>query len=152
MRLFLISFLLLSILVAPLAQSIELNDQQTRIAQDVFANTMSPYCPGRLLQDCPSTAASELKEKIRVKVAAGESLQSIDAYLFEVYGETIKASPDASGFGLTAWITPFLFLIVGAAMIIFWLKSNLKKAKVGTSTKLSKIDSSWDKKIDQELS
>lgn len=66
--------ILLLLLIAPsLALSIELDPNFNKQAHQIFYQTLSPFCPGRLLSDCPSTAATELKDKIRIKLNAGES-------------------------------------------------------------------------------
>jgi len=38
---------------------------------------LSPYCPGRLLRDCPSSKASELKQSIRTDLSNGKSRNEI---------------------------------------------------------------------------
>ena len=88
---------------------------------------MSPYCPGKLLSDCPSAKASELKKTIREDLANGKSKESVLANLNDEFGEeTMKSVPDESGFGLLAWSAPFLFLVVG---LFFGIRSLFKMSK-----------------------
>ena len=138
----------LNLVIISFAQSAELTAKQAQLAKTIFGNTMSPYCPGRLLEDCPSSSASELKEKIRQRVAEGESKESIEEYLYSVYGESIRATPGFSGFGVAAWLGPVIFLAIGLMFITYWLRRNIKSQELDTT---SKIDSNWNDKIDREI-
>ena len=95
-----------------------------REANQIYGEVLSPFCPGRLLSDCPSGAASKLKAEIREKLAAGESTESVKEYLYTVYGDEIRAAPPFQSFGIVAWLTPALFLFSGFAIISFWLARN----------------------------
>lgn len=91
-------------------------------AQEVSREVMSPACPGRLLIDCTSGEADQLRELIRQKIAQGQTKEQIINYLVEVYGVTILASPPKSGFYLAAWTLPFLALLYGALALLLVLK------------------------------
>lgn len=123
-----------------------LNAQQQRRANLVFESVTSPFCPGRLLKDCPSSSAAELKETIRLKVKEGESIEQILDYLFALYGEELRASPEMTGFGVFAWITPFVFLLLGAMVIILWLKTRQSEEVVVTA-----VDEETRKQVESEL-
>ena len=84
---------------------------------------MSPYCPGRLLKDCPSGQAFELKDKISARLQSGETTQAVVDDLINTFGDEIRAAPLAKGFGIVAWVAPGLFLLIGGLMIFIWLKS-----------------------------
>lgn len=132
------------------ALAIDLTPDQTKMAHDVFANTMSPYCPGKLLSDCPSSAASELKDKIRVKISEGASHSEIETYLEEVFGSGIHAVPPTSGFGLVAWITPALFLFLGFVIYFFWLRKTSGEMIINTKPSVP-LKTEWEDEIDEEL-
>lgn len=89
----------------------------------IMAELMSPYCPGRLLRDCPSGQALQLKEKIVLRLEAGEEEQVIKEDLIATFGEEMRAAPRVAGFGLVAWLAPSLFLLLGGVLIILWLRS-----------------------------
>lgn len=129
---------------------IDLPPEQKKIADQVFSNTMSPYCPGRLLSDCPSTSASELKENLRKRIAAGETVEDINLYLESVYGQAIHATPPARGFGLFAWLTPAIFFILGLAIFKVWLGRNHSK-RASIQQPPTAVSSKWDSEIDREL-
>jgi cytochrome c-type biogenesis protein CcmH len=93
-------------------------------AQEIFGETMSPYCPGLLLRDCPSGKATELKNEIRNRLNQGESKESVEASLKEQYGTKVQAVPDSSPVGILGWIAPILFILAGGAVFIRWVKKN----------------------------
>ena len=91
-------------------------------ASRIFNSTMSPFCPGLLIANCPSPGAAQLKEQVREQLAAGLSPDSVRVLLFAAYGEQLRATPPARGFGLLAWLVPGLGLVGGAAVVTWWLR------------------------------
>jgi cytochrome c-type biogenesis protein CcmH len=103
-----------------LTTSVALADYEDT-AKHLYGTVMSPFCPGRLLSDCPSEQASLLKETILEDLKKGSSEEAILAELESKYGSEIRAMPTGSGMGLVAWIVPPLFFVgvLGAGAI--WL-------------------------------
>jgi cytochrome c-type biogenesis protein CcmH len=95
-------------------------------ATAIYAEVLSPFCPGRLLSDCPSGAARDLKKEIRAKLELGQSREQIIDSLYTLYGEDIRAAPEFSEFGIVAWVAPIIFLLVGFVIILAWLKLSKK--------------------------
>lgn len=91
-------------------------------AAKIFSSTMSPYCPGLLVANCPSPGAARMKEEIRTRLAAGMSPDSVRTWLRAEYGSQVDAVPPAEGFGLLAWIMPAVALVGGAAVVAWWLR------------------------------
>ncbi len=92
--------------------------------REVNANVLSPYCPGRLLQDCPSGAAGDLKDEIREMLKEGKSVEEVYDELYLRFGDSVKAAPDSSGFGMLAWLGPFIFLAIGLLVYYFWVRAH----------------------------
>ena len=69
---------------------------------------------------CPS--AVPLRDEIREQMATGKSREGILQYFAAKYGEKILSAPTASGFNLTAWITPFAVVLLGGAFVIVTLR------------------------------
>jgi len=88
-------------------------------ARQLFSRIMSPYCPGLTLTTCPSEGAVILKDSIRAELASGRSSEQVMRGLEIRFGAGIHASPPARGFGLLAWITPFL-LMLAAGVVLTW--------------------------------
>jgi cytochrome c-type biogenesis protein CcmH len=59
-------------------------------------------------------SALPMRAEIRKELAAGESNDAIIAGFVDQYGLVVLSSPPTTGFNLTAWIMPFVALIVGA--------------------------------------
>lgn len=75
-------------------------------AADMAGQLMSPFCPGRLLADCTSPNAGELRQAIAARIAAGETAAAVKADLVRRYGTAILGAPPAEGVGLLAWLVP----------------------------------------------
>lgn len=123
----LVTFLSLVIVSLNLAvtvvHAIELDPAQEIEANAIFEAVLSPFCPGRLLRDCPSGAATELKDKIRGMVVEGKTHAEIESYLFALYGDTIRSVPPKHGFGNVAWWGPGIFVVIGLGILGVWLRS-----------------------------
>ncbi|MCI5066277.1 cytochrome c-type biogenesis protein CcmH [bacterium] len=103
-----------------------IDDQFSRHQMNTFhevqGNIMSPYCPGRLLKDCPSSAARELKLSIKERILQGEDAETIIQSLLEDFGNEMRASPKGEGVGLLAWLAPAAFLLLGFGGLLLWVK------------------------------
>ena len=99
-------------------------------ASRIFNSTMSPFCPGLLIANCPSPGAADLKEQIRIQLAAGVSPDSVRAALRATYGSEVDAVPPATGFGLLAWAMPIAVLLGGGIVVAWWLR---RRGTVGRS-------------------
>jgi cytochrome c-type biogenesis protein CcmH/NrfF len=63
-------------------------------AELIYSSVNSPFCPGRLLRDCPSRESSTLKEEIKDYLKQGISSKEVIDLLFKKYGESINATPE----------------------------------------------------------
>ena len=100
----------------------DLNQQQYQTYLSIENSVLSPYCPGRLLRDCPSGAASILKGEVRKQILAGESEAQIVSGLYQRFGEEIRGAPGREGFGLIAWLMPIVFVVLGLLILLLWSK------------------------------
>ncbi len=100
---------LLAALVAALALAAPLAAQTPREqAWDLAHELMSPFCPGKLLAECTSSLAGDLREDVARRIAAGETRDAVKADLIRQYGKEILGAPEAEGVGLLAWVLPAL--------------------------------------------
>ena len=67
---------------------------------------------------------------IQQKISQGQSEAQITQFFVSQYGEQVLSSPTKQGFNLTAWITPFLALLVGAVAIYLALKKWVRREAV----------------------
>ncbi|MCA1840735.1 MAG: cytochrome c-type biogenesis protein CcmH [Actinomycetota bacterium] len=83
-------------------------------ADEVAGRTMSPFCPGLTVQECPSSQAAELRRRIGQKVVQGATNRQIDDWLVSNYGASILAKPKQA----VSWLIPLaLFLIAGTVLL-----------------------------------
>ena len=134
-----------------LAAASQYTPEVEREAARVTGSVMSPFCPGRLIADCPSPAAIELREQIRKRIAAGETAETIKAELLETYGEFVRAAPTAEGFDLAAWLVPPIALVVAAVSVMVWMRrrgTKLAPESAGAGSVLNAADKA---RIEAEL-
>ena len=62
---------------------------------DVAKSIMSPVCPGRLIADCPSPEAEQLREVIRRQIKQGKSKGEIIDYFVDEYRDGRTPNPCA---------------------------------------------------------
>ena len=101
-------------------------------AQAIYREYMSPYCPGLLLADCRSGAAEELRRDILASLQAGQPADAVRADLERTFGERVLAAPRVRGFGIWAWATPGIFVGVGAAILLLWVRRRRGRARDDT--------------------
>jgi len=73
------------------------------------------------MEHCHS--AEPIREEIASRLQAGESLGSVIQVFVDRYGLVILSAPPAEGFYWTAWLTPFVALLVGLFVVVVVLRS-----------------------------
>jgi len=97
-------------------------DDVERQARELFTTIMSPYCPGSLLNQCPSSQAAVLRDDIRQRLRDGASPEQIQTELIATYGEGILASPPFSGVGVLSWLGAVAIFLGGLGAVGIWLR------------------------------
>lgn len=144
--------LALLITVSPyFVSAVELDPALEKEAQGIFSLVMSPFCPGRLLLDCPSSAATELKDRIRSMVVEGKGRNEILEHLYTIYGHEISALPAMRGFSTLAWIVPGVFLGAGLLIAIMWVKSRRAPATDASTPAQLHLDAEMLNRINNEV-
>lgn len=143
-----LALIIISIFCSVTALAQNLTPEQEKQAQYLFDTVFSPFCPGRLLRDCPSYKAHELKDQIKSELAGGKNIDQITQDLYVKFGNSIKALPETSGFGLLAWLAPGLFLLAGAIILITWVRSRKVNA---LSSKQVQLSPEMRARIEKEL-
>lgn len=110
------------------------------VAQEAIGQIRSPYCPGLMLEVCPSPQAEMLRDSIKAAAAAGQSAEGIVEDVIARHGEQWRAVPKRSGAGLWAWIAPPAMLLLGMGFVFGRLRSMRKgaaQADAGGSAQIS---------------
>lgn len=132
------------------AFAVDLSPEQEAKAEDLFGSLLSPFCPGRLISDCPSGKASELKERIRTELSSGRSIEAVRQELYTEFGEdSLRPTPKDEGFGLVGWLLPAIFFLVGGVILTKWL-SNMKVPTIPVGSKHS-FDPALEERIRKDL-
>lgn len=113
------ALVVLATVAVPTAQTPSAVDVE---ADRLFHRVMSPYCPGRVLATCGSSAADVLRQEVRRDLAAGQPADEVEAELYRRFGDAIRGEPKAAGVGLLAWVLPAAMLVVTAGWLITWLR------------------------------
>jgi cytochrome c-type biogenesis protein CcmH/NrfF len=85
---------------------------------DIEDEVMCTIC-GTLLELAENAQADREREFIRSLIAQGLTKEQIKDALVVEYGESVLATPDDSGFDLTAWLLPIVAAVAGAAGVGF---------------------------------
>ncbi len=107
----------------------------SEVAREAISQLRSPYCPGLMLEVCPSGQAEMLRDSIRMLAQEGRSADWIVEWMIANHGEEWRAVPKRSGTGLWAWILPPLALLLGVGVVaakLHSLRSRADAAVAGT--------------------
>lgn len=123
---------------------------------ELWTGLMSPFCPGRLLIDCPSSQADAMRERIAGEEAAGRSRDDVVADLYAEYGDIIWQAPRAEGFGLAAYIIPLVAGVAGMALVTLFLRRQRRAAASSAKERESSappaaLDPETERRIDSEM-
>jgi cytochrome c-type biogenesis protein CcmH len=85
---------------------------------DIEDEVMCPIC-GTLLELAEAPQADRQRVFIRRLIAEGRSKEEIKDALVAEYGEEVLATPQGSGFDLSAYLIPiFAFVLAGIALLV----------------------------------
>jgi cytochrome c-type biogenesis protein CcmH len=130
----------------------ERSEALDREATTLYQQVFSPFCPGRSLNDCPSSKAGELKDEMRAELEAGKSPEVILQEVFQKYGDQYRAVPPFAGVGMLVWLVPIGFVVIG--LIAAVAVSNSRKKNVGAASRptTSHLSEEDERRIQEELS
>ena len=87
------------------------------LVDEIGANLMCQCGCTMVLASCECGTAEQMRGEIREMLGQGKSKPDILNYYVGKYGEKVLAAPVAQGFNLSAYITPFAAILVGASVI-----------------------------------
>jgi cytochrome c-type biogenesis protein CcmH len=119
-----------------------------------FRDLMSPYCPGRTLDACPSPQAAELRQWITAQEEAGRSREEVEEELVRVYGDGVLSAPRPEGWGLTAYAFPLLAIALGGTLLFVFLRRVGRAAAPAAAPiapRPAAVDSELARRVDEEI-
>lgn len=110
----------------------------------------------KLLSVCEMDTAQQMKAIISEKVAEGMSAGQVIDYMTATYGEQVLAAPTKHGFNLTAWVTPFAMIVLGAALIwllvVAWVRQRSASRHVEAALMRSEeLEARYGERLEREL-
>lgn len=82
-------------------------------AKALMAELRCLVCQGQAIIDSNAEMAGDMRSLVRTRIAAGESPESIRAWLIDRYGDYVTYDPPFSWVTAPLWIAPILLLIAG---------------------------------------
>jgi cytochrome c-type biogenesis protein CcmH/NrfF len=118
---------------------------------------MCPTCH-TLLELSQAPVAQRMRVFIRRRIAAGDTKSKIESRLVAEFGEGVLAAPQTHGFGLLAWVLPFVGLVGagGAGAVVAWGWRRGDKATDAVPAEPSEngrvqVDPALERRLDREL-
>ncbi len=121
-------------------------------AEEAIGRLRSPWCPGFMLEVCPSPDASAFRDTLRMMAHQGVESDSLVEWALARHGEEWRAMPRAQGTGLLAWIIPPVILVLGAGLVVVVLR-RLRKGSGGyrAGEDLPEISEDEERRIQEAL-
>lgn len=118
-------------------------------AAEVSERTMSPFCPGLTLSECPSQQSTELRGRVTSKVQAGWTNREIDEWLVQSYGQSILGRPQ----GALPYVVPTsVFLVSAVSVTVFALRwSRARRLGEPAAGPRIEIDDKERARLDREI-
>jgi cytochrome c-type biogenesis protein CcmH/NrfF len=123
-------------------------------AADLARELMSPFCPGKLLADCTSSQAYELRDAITARLEAGETAGAVRADLVRQYGAAMLGAPAPTGIGLFVWVVPALIALAtagGIGLKVARATRDTLAARVAPVPAVAGVDAGALARLDDEL-
>jgi cytochrome c-type biogenesis protein CcmH/NrfF len=90
-------------------------------AQRIEGQVWSPYCPGRLLIDCPTRQADDLRAEISRRLDRGQSADDVMRWIRLNFGNEAIARP-AGHDTILIWSFPVVLFVLGTALLIVLIR------------------------------
>lgn len=142
-----LSFLLSAFVPVASVLALSVND----VARDLICTC---GC-GKVLDVCEMESARQMRAQIKEMIDQGQDRDQIINYFVGQYGEKVLATPPKKGFNLTAWITPFVVIAIGAGIVyllttkwVLWRKIPQKRIR---KIHPPEIEDRYSEKLKKEL-
>ncbi|HSM03514.1 MAG TPA: cytochrome c-type biogenesis protein CcmH [Longimicrobiales bacterium] len=96
--------------------------QRPEAAQEAMDQLKSPYCPGLMLEVCPSPGGAALRDSLNMLAEEGWSSDQLVDWVLANHGDEWLALPRAEGRSLIAWLVPPLGLLLGVLLVVVALR------------------------------
>jgi cytochrome c-type biogenesis protein CcmH len=124
-----------------------------REARQIETMLIAPCCWMQPVSQHQSQASDEVKQQIRVLLAAGKTRQEVlDAFVVQ-YGPRILAEPPAQGVGRLLYVgLPLTFLLSASALVLYLRRATARPRTASVQAELAGAsDDAYAERLDDEL-
>src|SRR5579872_6277002 len=101
------------------------SDPSTRFGQ--LGHQLMCICGcGQILLECNHVGCPDsdgMRNELMTAVSRGDSDSLVEQSFVQKYGPTVLAAPTGKGFDRTAWIMPFVLLVLGFGLVILVIRA-----------------------------
>lgn len=108
--------------------------QLDEATHELASRIRCPVCQGHSIADSPSETARNMLALVRAMVAAGYVEDQVFVYFESRYGEFIRLLPRAEGLNLLVWAIPLAALLIGAVVVLVFLRRGRRPAPTPKNT------------------
>lgn len=122
-------------------------------AAEAIDHLWSPYCPGLMLEVCPSGGGAALRDSLQQRAEEGATSEELVAWVLANHGEQYRALPEREGAGLLAWIGPPAAVLIGIAVVVLALQHMMTARREAAPAGLADRELSDDeeRRLDEAL-
>jgi len=91
--------------------------KQEAQAQALMNELRCLVCQGQSIADSNAELASDMRDLVRRRIAAGEKPDAIRGWLIQRYGTWISYKPTAEPSAWPLWLAPLVLLLIGAFLL-----------------------------------
>ena len=102
------------------------NQEQELRARNISKNIRCMVCQNQSIDESSAPIAKDLRILIRNKIKEGKKDKEIYIFLTDRYGDFILLKPPLKPSTLALWLLPFIFLIIGFAIVFYHKKKSEK--------------------------
>ena len=144
-------FLILLLLSSPVVHAVEphevLQEKMLELrARDISKGLRCPVCQNESIDESSADLSADLRILVRERLLQGDSDQEVVDFIVARYGEFVRLEPSLKGSNFFLWATAPIFLVIGLAMGLVFIKRQAGREKNGDAelsdgekTKLEKI-------------
>ena len=117
---------------------------------EIETELMCPTCGTRLdLSQAP--AANQIRDFVRARQAQGWTKQQVKDALVLEYGESVLASPPASGIGIAAWLLPAGAVALAVLAVGGVALAARRRSREAEGTAPAALDDDLEARVDRAL-
>lgn len=128
------------VLVVTSSATVGAQDTYSERMLKLFRQLACPVCQGQTIAESQSALAGSMRAIVEEKVQAGESDEDILQYFADRYGDSVLVDPPKSGVGVGLWWIPPLVVLLGAGVVVAYVRERTARRVPVSSASSSNAD------------